>query len=155
MKKSIIVGAAVLTMTGAGFFGVSQAQAATTVPNRETLIQRIADAFHLNKDDVQKVFDQFHTDRVAAHDQKYTDRLDQAVKDGKLTSAQEQLILDKRKELQNKVQDYKTMTQEQRKTAKQQERQDLKTWAHQNNIDLKYLLPGFGMMGRGHWMMNK
>lgn len=155
MKKSIIVSAAVVTMIGAGFFGVTQANAATTtVPNRETLIQRITDTFHLNKDDVQKVFDQFHTDRVTARVQKYNDRLDQAVKDGKITSAQEQLILDKRKELQSKVQDYKNMTKDQRKAAKKQEMQDVKTWAQQNNIDLKYLMPGFGK-GRGRWMMHQ
>ena len=80
---------------------------------------------------------------------KLKQRLDKAVSDGKLTGAQEQLILDKVKELEAKrqqdLQNWKNLTPEQRKSAMQEQKTDLENWAKQNNIDLKYLRPELGM----------
>lgn len=76
------------------------------------------------------------------------------VSQNKITQDQENLILDKLQELRTNRQNWKNLTSDQRKTALQQEKMDLQSWAKQNNIDPKYLLFGhIGRMGgmRGAW----
>ena len=161
IKKKIVVSALVLTILGASVIATNQvfAQGANTGPF-STLVQKIANKFNLNKDDVQAVFDQFKTDHQTATQNQFIQKLDQAVRDGKITDAQKQLILAKQQELQanRKVNfdNFKNMTPDQRKTAMQAQKQVLSDWAKQNNIDLQYLFSGrmgrFGGM-RGRWNM--
>ncbi len=144
-RKTIAISAA--AVLGAGLIGVSTVSAANS-PG--TLANKIASTFHLNASDVQKVIDQNHSDREAQHQQDMKARLDQAVKDGKITGAQETLIIDKQKELQSQRESLKDKTPEERRTAMQQTRTELEAWAKQNNIPLQYLAP-FGR-GMGHHM---
>lgn len=154
MQRKFIVSAIAVVAAGGVLFTTVPAFAQTS--SHESLVQAIASKFGLNVADVQSVFDQHKSDMRANMEAKVKERLDQAVKDGKLTAAQEQLVLDKRKELEAKrqsdAQNFKSMTKEERKTAMDQEKTDLENWAKQNNIDLKYLMPGGGMgRGLGHW----
>ena len=121
------------------------------------LAGEIAGAFHLNQNDVQKVLDH-HKDEVQAYRQEQDKtRLDQAVKDGKITADQETKILDEQKQIQADMQAIKDKTGTDRRTAMQQERQKIADWAKANNIPLRYLAPfGIGRhgMGMGHGMMH-
>jgi hypothetical protein len=105
------------------------------------------------------VFDQHRQQMQSNMEQKYEQHLDQLVKDGKITDAQKQLILAKHKEIVQKMQSnkdsFKNMTADQRKQAMQQEKTDLENWAKQNNIDLKYVVGGFGMRMHKFKGMNK
>jgi hypothetical protein len=127
----------VLTLIGAGIIGVVSVKAQTSGAST-TLVQMIADKFGLKTADVQAVFDQHRQNLQTDRQTRYIAFLDQAIKDGKLTAAQKQLLLTKHQDLQ---------------TNRQAKHDDLKTWATQNNIDLQYLLGGmshrFGGMGRG------
>ena len=161
MKRSILIGTLVVTVLGATALSASHAFAQTpTKTSFESLIQKITDTFHLNKSDVQAVFDQHVKDHMAQRDDNFNARLDQAMKNGKITAAQKQLIVDKRKELQAKEQDFikslQGKTPAECKAAVQAQKQALIDWAKQNNIDEKYL---FGMfirgIGRGHWHFTK
>jgi len=151
MKKQIIISAIVLVVVG-GRLLTSQALAADKAHDFDTLVQKISDTFHLNKDDVQNVVTKHRSDHMAKRQSNYEDLLSQAVKEGKLTDVQKSLILVKRKELADEVKSkkdtLKNMTPEERKAAMQKQKQALKDWAKQNNIDLTWLMPGFGM--RGH-----
>jgi hypothetical protein len=157
MGKKLLIAAAAVTIVGIGAFGVKGAVAQDVQNGYTSLIQKIADKFHLNKDDVKAVFDQERADRMKQMETQYEARLDQLVKDGKINDAQKQLILAKHKELianrQSAMQNFKTMTPDQRKAAMDQQHQDLQNWAKQNNIPLQYLMGGrgMGMMGKGHW----
>ena len=145
IKKQLVISAIVITITGATLF-VPQASAEEKTNGMDTLIQKISDTFHLNKTDVQKVFDEHRAEHIAKREGKFEDRLSQAVKDGKLTEEQKTLILNKMKELASES--FKNMTPEERRSAMQKKHQELENFAKQNNIDSKWLMPGFGMRGR-------
>lgn len=160
MKNRIIFMALILTLAGMGAVSTNQVLAQNTNSNRfSTLVQKIADRFGLRKEDVQTVFDQDRENRQTQMEAKYLAQLDQLVKDGKITEAQKQLIINKRKEMETnrqlEMQSMQGKTQEERKalmeaskTKMETERKTLEDWATQNGIDVKYLMGGFG---RGHF----
>lgn len=121
--------------------------------NSSTLVQKIADKFHINTSDVQAVFDQERSERQAEMQVKFEERLTQLVKDGKITNAQKQLIIAKHKELQATRQAngsaWQNMSSEERRVQMQAEKQALDDWAKQNGIDHSYLFGGMGMRGHG------
>lgn len=119
MNNKIIFSAIlVLALIGVGIFSITSVKAQTTNNPASSLVTLIANKFGLKQTDVQSVFDQHQADRQAEMESRYQAMLDQAVKDGKLTENQKGLVI--------------------------QKRQELKSWASQNNIDLKYLYGGFG-----------
>lgn len=161
IKKKILISALVLIITATGVAATSHvfAQNANSGPF-STLVQMIADKFNLNRNDVQAVFDQYRTDRQNAMQTRFEKMLNQLVQDGKITDAQKQLILNKWQELkanrQKDAANWKNMTPDQRKAARESQKQALSDWAKQNNIDLQYLYAGrmghFGGM-KGGWDM--
>jgi hypothetical protein len=158
MKNKTLLTALFITLMGIGIFTSTKALAQNTNDNpnpMQSLIQRIADKFGLKKDDVQAVFDQDRTDRQAEMEAKNLTQLDQLVKDAKITEAQKQLIINKRKEMesnrQSEMENLKDKTDEEKKAAFETnktkmdtERKALEEWAAQNGIDVKYLMGGFG-----------
>ncbi len=155
MKNKLILTIATLVLGAAAVFGITHVYAQSPAPTIPSIIQKLADRFGLNVSDVKAVFDADKQERKAAMQTKFETQLTQDVTDGKITAAQKQLILDKRKELeanrQTNFANLQNLTPDQRKAAFTARRQDLEAWAKQNNIDLKYLRGGFGM--RGHWHM--
>lgn len=148
MKKSLLVPALALTMAGTVLFATqSFAQESTTDP-QATLVQKIAEKFNLNKEDVQAVFDETRKTQESKRQQKFESRLDQAVKDGKITEDQKKMILEKMSSMkanrEAEMEKLKSMTPEERKAAMKDHKDDLKTWANENGIDLKSILGEFG-----------
>ena len=79
------------------------------------------------------------------------DRLAQAVKDGKLTQAQADKITAKMAEMKTFMESQKDKTKEERKTAMEAKRDELKKWAEDNDIPEGYMPMGHGGPGgRGH-----
>jgi hypothetical protein len=156
MKRIVVVSLLAVTLSAGMLWGATQvlAKDANEAPYA-SLVQKIADKFNLNKSDVQAVFDEHYQEQRAKMEAKFADRLDQLVNDGKITEAQKQLIIAKHKELeasrQSMFESMKDKTPEERKTAMEAERKALEDWAKQNNIDLKYVMPGHGM-GKGMGM---
>ncbi len=122
-------------MFAGSILGVSLVNAQETKSNT-TLVQRIAQRFGLNEKDVQSVFDQLHQEKQAEMQKLFEDRLTQLVNEGKITDNQKQLIISKHKEMMDK---------------KQTNREDLKTWAEQNGIDMQYIFGGSKLGLRGGW----
>lgn len=163
MKRNLALAITTVAILGAGVFASTKVSAATTSVTdspMSTLVQKIADKFGLNKADVQAVFDQERADRQAEMQAKFEAQLTQDVTDGKITDAQKQLVLAKRKELESarqaEMQSLEGKTAEERqaamaakKTARDAERTALQNWATQNNIDVKYVFGGFGKGHRG------
>ena len=92
--------------------------------------------------------------------QNHSERLDQAVTEGKITSEQKDQILAKLEDWHSKKEDLMNLTPEERKTKMQEMRTELESWVDENGIDMSLLL-GFGhkifMKGfhngymMGHW----
>jgi len=139
--------AGLLTIAGAAT-AIHAASASTTGTN--SLVQMIADKFHLNVSDVQQVFDQNRANEQANRQAKAKEFLDAAVKDGKITQAQEDLITAKQAEIQTFMDSLKDKSAADRKTAMQTEMTQVAQWAKDNGISEKYLhLGGPGGPG-GH-----
>jgi hypothetical protein len=154
MKNKLLIPVAVVMIAGAIYFGAVSIQAQSTSANdpQTSLIQKFAKKFGLKESDVQTVFDEERTTRQAEMQTRYEEQLTQYVKDGKITEAQKQLIINKHKELQTANQtertDMRDLTPEQRRTQMETKREELETWATQNGIDPQYI-GGFGGRGCG------
>lgn len=154
MKKTLLVAVALTTAIGSGILttnAFAQDQATSGGP-MSGIVEKIATRFSLNKDDVQKVFDDARQEEMAKHEAVYQERLTQLVTDGKLTEAQKQLILSKKAELNSQRESQRASmegkTAEERKAAMEAEKTALESWAQSNSIDIQYLMFGPGR-GRG------
>lgn len=120
-----------------------------------SLVTAIATRFNLNTADVQKVFDDnrtvMQTQMKAVHTAKEAERLSTAVTAGKLTQAQADLIIAKRLELETTREAQRsagsTLTDAERKSVMQKEREALKAWMTANNIPQQYMMMGHGGKG--------
>jgi hypothetical protein len=128
-------------------------------------IDFISQKFGLNKTQVQSALQDYQAqqkatitprptmspaDRQAAEKKRY----DVLVSQGKITTEQENLIINELEALRTKYNlgSQNNETSEQRKTDMQNMQNELKTWAESQNIDPNLLMPGFGMGGRGFGM---
>src|SRR5260370_349922 len=115
-KKSMITVAAVSVLCGGlvvatSAFAQTSANGQNSVPS---LVQEIADKFHLNTNDVQSVFKQHQQEIMTKREANYEKYLQNLVSTGKINDEQEQLILSKHKELISQMQgnfkNFKSMT---------------------------------------------
>lgn len=113
--------------------------------NYPPLVQKIADRFNLNVSDVEEVFDEERDERRAEMFALFADRLDELVSEGKLTEAQKEVILDKHEEMQDKMEELKDLSPEERHEKMLSLHEEFKTWAEEEGIDL----PLIGPFGKG------
>jgi flagellar motor protein MotB len=141
MKKNQVIAAAVIA--GVSTLGIIGLASAANTGQPASLASEIAQKFNLKQSDVQSVIDQHRGEAQAAHEQKYEQRLAQAVTDGKLTAAQKDQVLAKHKELLSFMDSLKGKTAQERRTAMEQKRTEIQDWEKANNIPAGYL-GGFG-----------
>ncbi|OGH07543.1 MAG: hypothetical protein A2171_01475 [Candidatus Levybacteria bacterium RBG_13_35_9] len=155
MKKKLVFPAIALAVLGVSLLGINAASADDVTSPHETIIQKLADKFGLNKDEVQKVFDEARDEHQAQMQTRFEERLAQAVKDGKITEAQKTLILNKHKEMQEEreknMESWKNLTPDERKSQMETKRTKMQTWAKENGIDMQYFLGSGGFGPRGHF----
>lgn len=152
-KKIIIPALALITLLGAGAYGVSRASADEMGSGMTSLVEKISTKFGLNKDEVQKVFEEERDERQTQMKARYEERLNEAVSKGELTEEQEKLLLAKREEMQTEREknreNHQNLSMEERKAEMEKRRTELEQWAKDNGIDVKYLMMGPGGMARG------
>jgi len=132
-----------LLLVGAFGLGPVKAQGGS---GYSSLIQKLVDRFGLKTEEVQQVFDQERTERQEQMRLRFEERLDQMVKDGKITEEQGQAILDQKAEMQADCQNFQGLTPEERRTNMETHRRKMQAWAEENGID-PTLLPG--LLGKG------
>jgi hypothetical protein len=151
-KKVLITTVAIIGLTVAGtgiFYSVSAAEG--THPF-DGLAKAIADKFNLNASDVQQVVDEqmakIDTERQAKEQQEFTDRINKAVSEGKLTQEQADKIFAKKAELEAQKTDPSGKTKEEMASAMKTQMDSLKQWMTDNNIPQEYCpLGGHGGHG--------
>lgn len=141
-KKILITTAAIIGLTVAGtgvFYSVSAAEGSHPF---DGLAKAIADKFNLNADDVQQVVDEqmakMDTEKQAKEEQEFTDRINKAVSEGKLTQEQADKIFAKKAELEAQKTDPSSKTKEEMASAMKTEMDSLKQWMTDNNIPQEY-----------------
>lgn len=105
------------------------------------MVSTLAKKLGISEDKLNKAFESMRSDRQKEMQAAFEKRLDQAVKDGKITEAQKKLILEKHEEL-------KKQNQENWQN-RQNKRAELEKWASDNGIPDDFF--GFGL-GIGHGM---
>jgi len=152
-KKSFMLaaGATAIGFTAlGGATAIHAAGTASTATNPEsTLVQMLATKFNLSDSAVQAVFDQEHQNEQATRAANEKTRLDADVTAGKITAAQETLILAKQAEEQTFMESLKDKSQTDRQAAIKTEEANLTTWATTNNIPEQYVHLMGGPGGRG------
>ncbi len=156
-KVTLFIPALTFVLVGALLFADNMVSAQSDNSFQTSLVQKIAQRFGLNEDEVQAVFDEDRNNMRVRMEMAYEDRWSEAVVNGDITEAQKELILDKRAELEALRDEHhrditaSDLTKEERE-ARMAEMQamhdDLRAWAEENDIDLKYLM-GFVVKNQG------
>ena len=160
MNKKILMPVIAFTIISMSSFGANAAYAQSnesgTLP---TLIERIIEKFGLKKDDVQKVVDEFRTEKQAEMKKLQEERLNEAVTNGTITEEQKQLILKKHEEIQaereKNKETWQNMTQEERQAEHEKRQAEMKAWADENDIDLNQFFGFKHGIGFRHGFMMK
>lgn len=134
---------AVGTVFGATLIAVAAEDGADYPP----IIQALADRFDLNPDDVKEVFDERHEAKHGEMQQRHEGKLDGAVEAGTLTEEQKDELLQKMSEFRSKMEEQKDLSPAERFEAMKEHKEELKTWADENDVDLG-LLGGCGQGSR-------
>lgn len=156
IHKILIISGTTLAVTLAGVAGAGVVSAQSETVATNSIVDKIAQKFNVNKADVQKVFDEDHEAREAEHKAELKTTLDQAVKDGKITADQEAKLIAKLDEMHAAREKARTNTSTaatDRHAAMQKERTDFEAWLKANNIPTD-LVPQFGK-GRGGMEMGR
>lgn len=155
-RKLVLLSSLIATVAVASVVGFGAAKAEN---NRGSLglADKIASKFNLKSADVQKVIDEDHKSHEAERKADMKDRLDQAVKDGKITADQETKLIAKLDEMQavrEKARTANTTTsRSDKKAAMDKERSDFEAWLKSNNIPTD-VVPMMGK-GMGHGGMGR
>lgn len=102
---------------------------------------------------MQKVIDENHQERQAEHQAKIKEKLDEAVKNGKITQEQADKLIAKLKEIHDQrksnKESNKDLSKEERHELIKTEREEFEKWLADNNIP-KDVLPKHGKHKFGH-----
>ncbi|MDD3888067.1 MAG: hypothetical protein PHN19_04815 [Patescibacteria group bacterium] len=119
-----------------GIAGIGKVKANSE--QKDSFIQKLATKFNLNQDEVQKFFDEFRQERHQEMQKNMEEKLDQAVKNNKITNEQKGKILEKMQEMKKEGNDQSSSKKGQ---SRQLHKEEMEKWAQENNIDLNLLRP--------------
>ena len=153
VMKNVVYAALVVAIAGAGLVGVKHVSAQEVSHPEASLVQKISEKFNLKQDDVQAVFDDERKTRHGVMKARFAGKLEQLVKEGKLTASQKNALEAKLQEMHSKkhesFESLKNMTHEERRAVMDKERKALDAWAEKEGIDLQSI---FGEVGKGFGM---
>jgi hypothetical protein len=110
------------------------------------LIETIAQKFGLDQNKVKAIVNDYQTQQKKRMqknmEKRQEDKLSQLVKNGKITDAQKQAIIKEMAALKAKYnpETMKNLTPEQRKTQRDEMRNEILSWAKANSIDESYMM---------------
>jgi gas vesicle protein len=129
MNKNLLLAGVVTTVAAGSLLSLGIASADSN--SGDSLIDKIATKFSLNRDEVEAVFEENRAEKQAERAADFSENLQEKVDSGDITAEQKTLIETKFAELQ---------------TARETEREALEQWAEDNGIDMKFVLGGRGHM---------
>lgn len=151
LSKSMLAAGVVTTIAVASVVGIGSASAHSN--SGDSIVDKIATKFSLNRDEVQLVFDEKHEERHAEREERQETRLQELVDNGMITSEQKTALQAKYEEMQAKRQALhdQDLSHEEMRTQMEAARTEFEAWATEQGIDLEAIRPeGMGMrMGHG------
>jgi len=138
--KKVIIPTLALSALVAGAIGVKSVGAFGPSENHDTLVQKLAERFNLNQNDVEAVFEEMRTERQAERKAEFTAMLDEAVSNGKLTQEQRDAFLLKVDKKRLRMEEIRKIEDaDERKKQMKALGDEMHEWAEANGIDLKEL----------------
>lgn len=144
-KNKLMIAAAGLCLL-TGIYGVSVTMASPSSGSREGLVELLSNKFNVEEAEVEKVLKQHRLENQAERQTemkiKLEEKLNQAIIDGKINNDQKNLILAKREEIQNKINedvDSWSENREARREKMENYRKEMKQWAEDNGIDISLI----------------
>ena len=149
MKKQLIIPILVAGLAAASI-GASASFAQETTSGTPIIVQRLAERFGLQENEVQAVFDEIQAEHHAQLVTRLEEKLSADVTNGIITEAQKELILEKLAEMHAEHattrEAFHTLEPKDRQQAMtdrratmEQHRAELEAWADEHDIDLQYL----------------
>jgi hypothetical protein len=157
LAVSLISGLTLMIMLGAGFTGTLNADPLED-GEYPPLAEKFAQRFDLDLDEVMDFMQELREEKRAGMEVKFEEKLDELVEDGDITDEQKQVILDKKEEMEAFRESLGDMTVSDARKALGEMKEELRDWAEENDIELKYLFPraqkrmdhkGFNFFGFG------
>jgi len=154
-KKHLIYVIPAMILGGALLAGATVVGAQSAEGNYPSIVQKLADRFNLNLEDVKSVFAENRQEVQLQMEENFQNALDEMVADGKITQEQEEAILEKREEMQGLKEELKDLEPEERQAKMHELRDEVKQWLEENNLNpglIMGLKKGFGSRGMGMGM---
>lgn len=142
-----LIGLGIMAIIALAAVPVFAAVATGDTSQYQPIIQKLAEKFNLDPDDVKAVFDEAKSEREADMQKQLEKRLDQAVKDEKITEVQKEAILAKIKEMRDDRREFRDLDPDKRQAEMKKRQEELSRWAKKNGIDqttLEQFMPGRG-----------
>ncbi len=149
-KKNFLLGLAALSVFAGGLILPSTLVHAEESGNYPPIIEKLAQRFGLDREEVKSVFEEERTMREQERSERMEERLDTLVNDGVITEEQRQMLLQKLDLLRTKMSGASDFSHEERHAAMKQAHDEFKSWLEEQGLE--DILP-FKMMGqkmRGH-----
>jgi len=137
-KKIILPTFLALSVLVVGMLAVANVSA-QELSDYPPVVQKIAERFNLNIDDVEKIFDEERDEKRADMYAEFAERLNDYVSKGKLTEVQKEAILDKHEEMQNQIETIDDLDFGERQGKIQAIHEEFRTWIKDQGIDLPLL----------------
>jgi len=140
-KKRVIIFPAILAISvlAIGILATNiKAQEFSSYP---PLVQKIAEKFNLNIDEVEQIFDEEHDERRADAYARFAERLNDLVSEGKLTEGQKDALLQEHEEMHNKMEEFINLSPDERKEKIREAREEMRIWMEQEGLDLSHFGP--------------
>lgn len=151
MKSNILIRVLGIVLAGSLVLGVTGAYAFRNVYNRSTMIQKLSERFGLNQEEVETFFEEQRAQNQSQMQQRWEERLNQAVAEGKITEEQKQAIIAKREEHRQKMEGLQDLSPEERRVAMQEYQTEFRNWVEENGLDVGVI----GMFGRARSSFGK
>jgi hypothetical protein len=113
------------------------------------IVEKIAQKFNLDLNEVEDFFDQLQEERRDQMQARQEERLNALVEQGELTEEQKQALLEKKEEMKNLMEGLKDLSFEERRERMQELKQEMDQWLEDNGIERNLGLMGFGGSGSG------
>ena len=129
-NKLIVIGSSLVL--GTASLGLLSVPAlAEDQPSYPPIVQKLAEKFNLNPEEVQIVFKE-------TREEKHDEHLDELVEEGKITEEQKTVINEHHDEMMAKVENLRTegKTREEIQEALKTDREEFITWLDEQNIEL-------------------
>ncbi len=143
-KQTVITSLTALALISSLTYGVSTSQAFFGQSD-SNILSKVAQRFGTTEEKATQVMQEIRLEKKEQLKMGFEAHLEQAVENGELTTEQQRLILEKKEQLQKECDGSGSKIQ--------QHREELVSWAQENNIDPSFLM-GMGQ-GNGQRMMNK